>query len=489
MNTEKVITRFAPSPTGYLHIGSLRTALYNYLFARAQGGEFLLRIEDTDQSRYIEGASEKIQESLLWAGLAWDNEEIWYQSERKETYKKYVDRLLEKKKAYYCFCSPERLAEMRRDQQRRGEAPRYDRECLHKSQEEKEKRLADGEKAVVRFLVPEEAGHIEFRDAIRGKISTKLELIDDQVILKSDGFPTYHLASVVDDHLSGVTHVIRGEEWLPSTPKHILLYQSFGWEVPIFSHLPLLLNPDRSKLSKRQGDVSVEDYMNKGYLPQALVNYVALLGWNPGAGSTQEMFSLEELERVFSLGQINKAGAVFDIKRLDWMNGQYIKSEDPEILFQLSLPFWEQFFEGNGFKRDDFDASFLKRVFAIERERLQKLSDVGRDTAFFFSFSGVDKEMLRFKDANDENIQRNLSRSLEVLKKIEENDWTRENLQQFLLTHCDDDKRGEFFWPLRVALTGERQSPPPHEVAWVIGKEETLERIKNALNLFVEKEF
>ena len=486
MNEKKVITRFAPSPTGYLHIGGLRTALYNYLFARVSGGEFLLRIEDTDQSRYVAGAEEKLQESLFWANLTWDNNEVWHQSQRKEIYKKYVDKLLEEGKAYHCFCSSERLKQMRKEQQKRGEAPRYDRTCLDFDKEAIQKKLACGEQSVIRFRVPDESvEQVEFRDAIRGKIGMKSELIDDQVILKSDGFPTYHLASVVDDHLSEITHIIRGEEWLPSTPKHILLYQAFGWEIPIFAHLPLLLNSDRSKLSKRQGDVSVEDYRKKGYLSLALVNYVALLGWNPGSGSTQELFSLEELETVFSLKQINKAGAVFDPKRLDWMNGQYIKSGDPEVLFEQSLPFWDEFFEEFSLEKKDFDREYLQRVFAVERERLQRLCDVGKENVFFFAFSGVEKDALRFKDGSDENIQTNLTKALEVLKDIEESDWTRDNLQQIFLAQCDDDKRGEFFWPLRVALTGEKKSPPPHEVAWVIGKEETFQRVNKALQLFV----
>ena len=283
-----VRVRFAPSPTGYLHVGGLRTALYNFLYARKMGGSFLLRIEDTDRARYVEGAVENLVQSLAWAGLRYDegpgkegNVGPYVQSERLALYRTHVDRLLKSGNAYYAFDTPEELDAMRKEQEQRRLSPKYDRRALKLTPEEIERKLGEGCPYVVRLKVPE-AETIAFDDCVRGRVEFSGVQIDDQVLLKSDGYPTYHLANVVDDHLMGITHVIRGEEWLSSTPKHVLLYHFFGWDLPVFAHLPLLLNADKSKLSKRQGDVSVEDYRLKGYLPEALVNFVALLGWNPG---------------------------------------------------------------------------------------------------------------------------------------------------------------------------------------------------------------
>ena len=288
MISDEVRVRFAPSPTGFLHVGGLRTALFNYLFARNSGGKFILRIEDTDRARYVEGAVDNLITTLRWAGLDYDEGPVvggdfgpYVQSERLAIYKKHVDVLLEKRVAYRCFCTPERLDAMRKEQEKKKLQPKYDRTCLSLSENEIEANLSAGKPYVVRLKVPDNVT-IKFSDIIRGDVEFASERVDDQVLLKSDGYPTYHLANVVDDHLMNISHVIRGEEWLSSTPKHVLLYEAFGWELPKFAHLPLLLNPDRSKLSKRQGDVAVEDYRDKGYLKEALVNFVALLGWNPG---------------------------------------------------------------------------------------------------------------------------------------------------------------------------------------------------------------
>lgn len=331
-----VIVRFAPSPTGYLHVGGHRTALYNYLFARKHGGRFILRIEDTDQSRYVEGAVENLVKSLRAMGLDWDagpdkedEKGPYYQSQRLEIYQREIHRLISTGKAYRCFCSSERLAELRERQLAAGESPGYDGRCRHLDPQEAEKRALK-EPHVIRMRVPDD-GAMTFHDVIRGEITVEFSRVDDQVLMKSDGFPTYHFANVVDDHYMGVTHVIRGEEWLPSLPKHLLLYDDLGWEAPVFAHLPLLLNPDKSKLSKRQGDVAVEDYLAKGYLPQALNNFLALLGWNPG--DNREIFSMDELIERFSLDRVNKAGAVFNTEKLDWMNHQYIQAmEDADYL-------------------------------------------------------------------------------------------------------------------------------------------------------------
>ncbi len=330
--------RFAPSPTGYLHVGGLRTALYNFLFARKSGGKFILRIEDTDRARFVEGAVENLISTLRWAGLEYDEGPgiggefgPYVQSERTEIYKKHIDLLIENGTAYRCFCTPERLDQMRKAHDLNRGIPKYDRTCLRLSEKEIQDNVAEGKKFVVRMKVPDST-MVRFSDIIRGEVEFSSEQIDDQVLIKSDGYPTYHLANVVDDHLMQISHVIRGEEWLSSTPKHVLLYQFFGWDMPQFAHLPLLLNPDRSKLSKRQGDVAVEDYRAKGYLNEALVNFIALLGWNPG--DDREIFAIDELEKEFSLEKVNKAGAIFNFEKLNWLNFQHLrrKSDDEVVL-------------------------------------------------------------------------------------------------------------------------------------------------------------
>ena len=317
MPTKKIKTRFAPSPTGYLHVGGLRTALYCYLFARKEGGSFVLRIEDTDQERFVEGATESLINTLKWVGLEHD-EGPHTQSERTDLYIEHAEKLLESGHAYHCFCSKDRLTELREKQESAKQATMYDRKCGEIPLEEARKRVAAGEPHVIRQKIPYE--NLKFKDLIRGNVQFDGKNVDDQVLVKSDGFPTYHLANVVDDHLMEITHVIRGEEWLPSTPKHIFLYKAFGWEVPEFAHIPLLLNKDRSKLSKRQGHVAVEDYIKEGYLKEAILNFVVFLGWHPGAGDENELYTLKELEKAFSIDRVHKSGAIFDIEKLDWYN-------------------------------------------------------------------------------------------------------------------------------------------------------------------------
>ncbi len=332
MISETVRVRFAPSPTGYLHIGGLRTALYNYLFAKNNNGKFILRIEDTDRNRYVEGAVENLISTLNWIGLKYDEGPDakgefgpYMQSQRLDIYKKYANDLLENGKAYCCFCTPERLQELREEQQRQKlPQAKYDKHCLNLTKDEIKEKLESGIPHVIRLNVPADQ-KVTFDDVIRERVEFDTSNIDDQVLIKSDGFPTYHLANVVDDHLMKITHVIRGEEWLSSTPKHILLYDFFEWEKPVFAHLPLLLNPDRSKLSKRQGDVAVEDYQSKGYLKETLINFVALLGWN--AGDDKEFYYLDELVEKFSLERVNKAGAVFDLQKLNWLNAEHLRKK------------------------------------------------------------------------------------------------------------------------------------------------------------------
>jgi glutamyl-tRNA synthetase len=487
----KIRVRFAPSPTGLVHIGSLRTALYNFLFAKKNGADFVLRIEDTDQKRFVEGALENLLETLEWAGISYDEGPI-KQSERLDIYKKYAEQLVKDGHAYYCFCEPERLEEMRNEQTALKKPPIYDRYCLRNvSEEEINKNLKNNCKFTIRLKIPENET-VEFEDIVRGKVLFDTNLIDDQVLLKSDGFPTYHLAVVVDDHEMNITHVIRGEEWLPSTPKHILLYKYFGWKIPQFAHLPLLLNADKSKLSKRQGDVAVEDYIKKGYLKEAIINFVALLGWNPGKGETQEIFTIEELIEKFDLANVHKGGAVFDIKKLDWMNSEWIKKLSIDDLYERALPFFKDFYkkipspliplpegEGDNVKKSE---EFLKKVLTIEQDRLSKLSEAGESNKFFFSDIEYDKELLKWKEMSDEDIKKSLEKSLDVLTNISDNDWTLQNIEKKLL-EIAGDKKGDLLWPLRVALTGEQKSPSPFEVAWVLGKEEVIKRIQKAIEL------
>ena len=326
-----VKVRFAPSPTGYLHIGGLRTALYNYLFAKNNHGKMLLRIEDTDQSRLVEGAIEGLIHSMNWAEIYHDEGPFieegqikqkgdngpYIQSQRLEIYNQYIKQLLDNGWAYHCFCSKERLDELREEQSRKGQTPKYDGHCRDLTKEKVQEKIEAGMEYVIRLKLPENR-LVAFDDIVRGHIVVNTEDLDDQVLIKSDGYPTYHFAVIVDDHLMGITHVIRGEEWLPSTPKHVLLYEAFGWEAPKFVHLPNILNRDRKKLSKRHGDVAVEDFIRKGYLPEALINFIALLGWSPGID--QEIFSMDELIELFDLKRVNKSGAIFDINKLNWMN-------------------------------------------------------------------------------------------------------------------------------------------------------------------------
>jgi glutamyl-tRNA synthetase len=404
------------------------------------------------------------------------------QSKRLPLYREYVDKLLANKQAYHCFCTHERLEELRNEQTKSKQAPKYDKHCLSLAQEECQKKLTEKVPFVIRLNVNPERGAVVFQDMVRGKVSIHTKDVDDQVLMKSDGFPTYHLANVVDDHLMQITHVIRGEEWLPSTPKHVLLYEAFGWEAPQFAHLPLLLNADKSKLSKRQGDVAVEDYLKKGYLKEALLNFVALLGWNPGKGSTQEIFSLDELVEAFDFAQIHKGGAVFDLKKLDWMNGEYLKKLSVDELYTRALEFGQfqnEFFATVG--EALISETYLKRVLAVERERLTRLTDIGLHNPFFFVMGEYEAKMLNWKDNNPSMTRASLEQAEKLLENFDDTTWATLNLiEEKLLTEAGD-KRGDFLWPLRVALTGAERSPSPAQAIWVLGKEESLARLKQAI--------
>lgn len=501
--------RFAPSPTGYLHVGGLRTALYAFLFAKKNGGVFILKIEDTDQKRFVEGAIENLIKVLDWAELFRDEGvftsiEIkddtaivvkskkypgvmetgeygpYIQSEKLETYKQYAQKLIENGHAYYCFCDSKKLESMRQEQIAKKHPPIYDQHCLKNlNADEIQKNLEDKKSYVIRLKTPKDETII-FSDIIRGEVKFNINLIDDQVLLKSDGYPTYHLANVIDDHDMRITHVIRGEEWLPSVPKHLLLYRYFGWEAPQFAHLPLLLNLDRTKLSKRQGDVAVEDYIKKGYLKEAIVNFTAFLGWHPGEGETQELFTLEELVEKFDLTHVHKAGAVFDTKKLDWINSQYIKKLSVDDLYERALEFLEQkdFYQSASSERRN--AKYLKKVLTIEQKRLVKLSEAWEQDQFFFKDPEYNSELLKWKDSSIEDTKKQLSLAIDTLVRIDETNWNAEYLKNILM-EVAGEKRGELLWPLRASLTGESKSPSPFETAWVLGKEESLKRIKDAL--------
>lgn len=503
-NKKEIRVRFAPSPTGELHIGALRTALSDFLYARKNNGKFILRIEDTDQARLVEGAVERFLEMLNWAGVIPDEGVVldengkvtqkgkygpYIQSERLDIYKKYVKQLIDEGKAYYCFCTAERLDEMRKGQQVRKEAPKYDRKCSNLSKEEVEEKLKKGEKYVVRFKIPE--GKTFFNDLVYGKIEVENSTVDDQIILKSDGFPTYHFAVVVDDYSMKISHVFRGSEWIASTPKHILLYKAFGWEefMPEFAHMPNILGKDgKKKLSKREGSVSVQDFKNQGYPAQAIINFIALLGWNPK--TQQEIFTMDEIIAQYDIKKVNKSGAVFDVKRLDWISVQHIKRMNIDELYEEVLPFLEEknFYKSWSMEHKVWSSkekeNYIKKVLTIEKDRLEKFDQVGENNQFFFSDKiEISPDDLRWKDSSDDDTKNNLQKAVEVLESISEEEWILENIEKKMLDTAGD-KRGDLLFPLRAALTGQKKSPSPFEVAWVLGKNESTKRIRSAINNF-----
>ncbi len=481
-------TRFAPSPTGYLHIGGLRTALYNYLHARHEKGEFILRIEDTDRERYVEGAVEGLIDALNRCGLDYDEGPVlngdvveqkgkkgpYIQSDRVDTYREHAEALLVKGHAYRCFCSPERLESMRKEQQLAKMPTKYDRHCMNLSEEEVVKKIELGEPFVVRMRVPE--GETVMEDVIRGKVKFPNAEVDDQVLLKSDGFPTYHLANVVDDHLMEITHVIRGEEWLSSTPKHVILYNMLGWDVPTFAHLPLILNPDKSKLSKRQGDVAVEDYLVKGYLPEALLNFVATLGYNPKGD--QEIYSMDELVKLFDLSKVNSSGAVFNTEKLNWLNAHYIKEKDIDELVDLV-----QYFLIRANKK--VEEGRLEKIVTVERERLTRLDEI---VDLVDMYEGLpefaDPNILVWKKSDAADSRAMLEGLIEQVESMKDSDFAELGLVETAIKRYIEEKgyaNGNVLWPMRVALSGKSASPSPFELSWVFGKNTTLERLKHAL--------
>ena len=495
---KKVITRFAPSPTGYLHVGGLRTALYAYLVAKQSGGTFILRIEDTDRERFVEGGIENILHSLYWANVAPDegvtlagdaivqrgDHGPYIQSQKLDVYGKYALQLVEEKKAFYCFCTPERLAEVRDYRQANKMAPGYDGLCKTLTADEVKTRLHVGDKHVIRLNMPDE-GETIFTDLIRGEVSFKNADVDDQVLIKSDGFPTYHMAVVVDDHDMEVTHVIRGEEWISSTPKHIMLYKYLGWEMPAFAHLPLLLNHDKSKLSKRQGDVAVLDYRDKGYLPEALTNFVAFLGWNPGTDA--EFFTFEGLIDSFHLSKVQKAGAVFNLEKLDWFNREYLKKKDPAEL----AAYLDQYMPKEIKDLPAYNLAYLERLAPTIIERISKGADLvdmhaQGELAYFFAPQEYVTENLIWKNLKDDSgrnakTKAHLEKVNELISGIDHASFSHETIKTAIWDYAESVGRGEVLWPMRYALSGRDKSPDPFVLAELLGKEQTTMRIRTAI--------
>lgn len=477
----EVRTRFAPSPTGYLHIGGLRTALFTYCIAKKAGGKFILRIEDTDQERYVEGANEVIYRTLRAVGLDWDegpdvggNYGPYIQTERRGIYKEYAEKLVELGGAYYCFCDKERLAELKAVQEASGVNPMYDRHCRNLSPEEVKAKLDAGTPYVIRQKVPLD-GTTTFHDVLYGDITVENSTLDDQVLLKTDGLPTYNFANVVDDHLMGITHVVRGNEYLASAPKYTLLYEAFGWEEPVYIHVEHIMRDKQHKLSKRDGDASYEDFINKGYLSEAIVNYIALLGWSPKG--EREIFSLKELIEEFDISGLSKSPAIFDPLKLKAMNGEYIRALSPEKFAEYAEPYIRQTCKG------DFD---IAKIAALLQPRTEVLSEIPDQVDFFDEMPSYDLALYENKKmkTNRETALDVLEKVLPVLENI--TDWNFDVLHDSLFNLIGEMgvKNGYVLWPVRVAISGKQFTPGGAiEVAEIIGKEETLSRMKRSIEM------
>lgn len=485
-----VRVRYPPSPTGFPHVGNIRTALFNWLFARHHGGKFIVRIEDTDQNRIVEGATDSIFESLDWLGLDYDegpdpddvSRDIgdfgpYVQSRRLATYQDAAKRLLGEGKAYQCYCSPERLDEVRKAQQARKEPPRYDNHCRDLSSDERAQQEASGAPWVVRIATPLD-GETTFHDVVRGDIKFQNSTLDDFVAVKSDGFPTYHLANVVDDHAMEITHVLRGDEWVSSTPKHVILYEAFGWELPVFAHLPLILGPDKSKLSKRHGDTALIDYKKKGYLPEAMTNFLGLLGWS--LDDHTEIISKDEFVSHFDIDRVLANPAVFNVEKLDWMNGMYIRALSPEEFSERARPFLE---EAVG---RPVEMERLLPIMPLLQERVKVLSEIGEMADFFFTDGDLEYDaatLLGKKFAGDPaRAEQALAAVVEAMSEVLE--WDHDSLEACArpLAEVMGLKAGELFSLIRVAVTGKAAAPPLFETMAVLGREVTLGRLRGALD-------
>ena len=476
----EVRTRFAPSPTGFMHMGGVRTALYNYLFAKKNGGKFILRIEDTDQERFVEGATEVIYQTLRECGMNWDEgPDIggdygpYVQSERKALYLPYAQQLVEKGAAYYCFCTKEELDARRQAAEARGEVFKYDKHCLHLSKEEVQQRLDAGVPYVIRLNCPT-TGESTYDDVVFGHISFPNDTLDDMVLIKADGMPTYNFANVIDDHLMGITHVMRGMEYLSSTPKYNLLYNAFGWEIPQYVHLTTVMRDAQHKLSKRDGDAYYSDFIAKGYLKEALINYLALVGWNPG--TDQEFFTMDELIQAFDIHRLNNSPGIFDVNKLNWMNGQYIAKLPPEKYLEMATPWFDQVLAGKGMD--------YKRLAELMQGRTEVFCQVPDMIRFLAEMSEFDNALYFHKKMKcDETVAReNLQWVLPVLEGI--SDWTEQAIHDAVMAAIAEagKKNGAVLWPLRIAISGLANTPGgAFEIAYLLGKEETLRRLRQSL--------
>ena len=474
----KVRTRFAPSPTGFMHIGNLRTALYAYLFAKHNDGDFILRIEDTDQERYVEGAVDLIYSTLKKAGIEHDEGPDkdkgfgpYVQSERKPLYKEYAEKLVELGGAYYCFCSKERLDSLADENGVR----KYDKHCLHLSKEEVQKKLAAGEPYVIRQNIPPE-GQSSYEDMVYGRITVDFEDLEDQILLKSDGMPTYNFANGVDDHLMGITHVIRGTEYLSSTPKYNLMYDAFGWERPQYMHLPPIMKDQTRKLSKRYGDANFEDFLKKGFLPEAIVNYIALLGWSP-KNNTEKM-TMQELIDSFNVEGINKSASIFDEVKMRWLNGQYIRELSDEKFDELAFPYFEQ-----SKVKGLYDYKKLGRIL---KGRVETFGDIPEAVSFLAEYGEFDTKLFENKKSkSDESTAKIcLEAALSVVNDIKE--WNNDSLFEAFGGLCEGlgVKKNTMFWAIRVAISGRDVTPGgATELADVLGRKETEKRMKFAISL------
>ena len=475
----KVRTRFAPSPTGYMHIGNLRTALYEYLIAKSAGGDFVLRIEDTDQKRYVEGATDIVYNTLKCVGMNWDegpdiggNLGPYIQSERKNIYAEYAHKLVELGGAHYCFCKHEEP-----DEEDENTVPvKFEDPCKKLSLEEAKERIANGESFVVRQNITKKGTSV-FEDVVYGKIEIDYDELDEGVLLKSDGLPTYNFANVIDDHLMQISHVVRGNEYISSTPKYNLIYEAFGWTPPVYVHVPPVMKDAQHKLSKRNGDASFQDLVAKGYLPEAVLNYIALLGWNPG--TEQEIFTLDELKKVFTAERLNKSPAIFDITKLTWMNGCYIRALSAEKFHELAMPYYQKYLTR---------AVNLQFLSTVLQPRLETLNDIASNIDFIETLPKYDLSLYQNqKMKTDEAVAKTcLTAALQVLKDVPENNWTNEHLFETLKALALEKglKNGQVLYPVRIALSGKQTTPGgATELAVILGKNETINRLEYALTL------
>ena len=476
----QVRTRFAPSPTGFLHLGGLRSALYGYLFARKNKGSFILRIEDTDQERYVEGATQVIYDTLRDCGMNWDEGPDvggqygpYIQSERKDLYLPYAKQLVESGHAYYCFCTKEELEERRQAAEARGEVFKYDKHCLHLTKEEVQAKLDAGVPYVIRQNAPTE-GETSYHDEVFGDMTFPNDSLDDMVLIKQDGMPTYNFANVIDDHLMGITHVMRGMEYLSSTPKYNLLYEAFGWEIPTYIHMPPVMRDEHHKLSKRDGDAYYSDFIAKGYLSEAIVNYLALVGWNPG--TDQEFFTMDELIDAFDVHRINKAPGIFDVNKLTWFNAEYIRKLPKEKYLELATPWFDKALAGKGIN--------YPRLAELMQERTEVFNQVPGMVAFLGSLPDYSTELYTHKKMKTDPVisRANLEMILPVLEDID--DWTEQTIHDRVIGAIAEAglKNGAVLWPLRIAISGQASTPGGAiEIAWLLGKEETLRRVRDGL--------